>query len=203
MERIAVGVVDDHPSISLGLSVFFSKSSDQAYVAWSFGEIEDALKAIKEQLVDVLIVDLRIANENGFELLAKIKNVPKVVYSAYYTEIYVRRAFDLGASAFIQKDEPLEKLLEAVVMASKGQSLLSESDLAHQKAVFKKELSKRELEVIRLINEGKSNSEIAEHLNIRENTVKSYLRRIFFKLDAHSRQHAAHQAIEKGLILPK
>jgi len=126
-----------------------------------------------------------------------------VVYSAYYTEMYVRRAFALGAMAFVEKKDQLENLAKAIESARNGVASISQLDAQHQKSAQFKELSARELDVLRLTSKGLSNAQIGDALNIRESTVKSYMKRIFFKLDAQSRQHAASIAVDRGLIIPK
>lgn len=191
---IRVAVVDDHPLVREGTAAIVDRADDME-IAGVAGSL-DELRPILDGSVDVLLLDLRLGQESGFELLREASGVlPAVVcLTSYDYPQYADAAMRLGAAGFVVKTAPTAELLDAVRRAAAGGMAFG---VRPGRGVV---LSDRERQVVGLIVAGASNDEIGARLGISARTVESHLRRLFDRTDVASRTELAARALREGWL---
>lgn len=191
---IRVAVVDDHPLVREGTAALVARAEDME-IAGVAGSLEE-LRPILAAPVDVLLLDLRLGQESGFDLLrGSSRPMPAVVVlTSYDYPQYADAALRLGAAGFVVKTAPTAELLDAIRRAAAGGLAFG---VRPGNGVT---LSEREREVLRLVVDGASNDEIGARLGISSRTVESHLRRLFERHDTASRTELASRAIREGWL---
>ena len=191
---IRVAVVDDHPLVREGTAAIVARADDMEITGVA-GSLEE-LRPILESPVDVLLLDLRLGQESGFDLLRNgTKPMPAVVVlTSYDYPQYADAALRLGAAGFVVKTAPTAELLDAIRRAAAGGLAFG---VRPGNGVT---LSEREREVLRLVVDGASNDEVGARLGISSRTVESHLRRLFERLGAASRTELAARALREGWL---
>ncbi|MGH9101467.1 MAG: response regulator [Acidimicrobiales bacterium] len=199
-------IVDDHPMVRQGVRDFLATQADITVVAEA-GTGPDALAAAAAHAPDVALVDLVMPGMHGVEVIRQLTGVsPRtqvVVLTSYHDDRNIFPALQAGALSYLLKDTGSAQLADAVRKAAAGEAVLHPQVAARVIAELQgrrgtepgasRELSDRELEVLRLIADGRSNAEIAGHLFISEKTVKSHVSNVFAKLHvAHPTQAAVY-----------
>ena len=215
---IRILITDDQALVRTGFRVIVDAEPDLEVV----GEAADGRAAIDETLrlhPDVVLMDIRMPNLDGIEatrrIAAKGPRGPRVlILTTFDLDEYVYEALRAGASGFLLKDAGAEELLHAIRVVAAGEALLSPSitrrliaDYARRPPTSERpaplaELTPRELEVLRFVARGLSNSDIARQLVLGEATIKTHVARIFQKLNLHDRAQAVVLAYESGLVTP-
>lgn len=192
---IHVAVVDDHPLVREGTAAIVARQDDMeiAGVAGSLDELRPIMAAAP---VDVLLLDLRLGQESGFELLRSADGpMPAVVVlTSYDYPQYADAALRLGAAGFVVKTAPTAELLDAIRRAAAGGLAFGVRPGGGVS------LSDREREVVALVVEGASNDEIGARLGISSRTVESHLRRLFERCGVVSRTELAARAFREGWL---
>ncbi len=191
---IRVAVVDDHPLVREGTAALVDRQEDMeiAGVAGSLAELRPILEAGS---TDVLLLDLRLGQESGFELLRSDVAMPAVVVvTSYDYPQYADAALRLGATGFVVKTAPTAELLDAIRRAAAGGLAFG---VRPGGGVA---LSAREREVLQLVVDGASNDEIGSRLGISSRTVESHLRRLFERFGVASRTELAARALREGWL---
>jgi DNA-binding NarL/FixJ family response regulator len=191
---IRVAVVDDHPLVREGTAALVDRQEDMeiAGVAGSLDELRPILDA---GATDVLLLDLRLGQESGFELLRSDVAMPAVVVvTSYDYPQYADAALRLGAAGFVVKTAPTAELLDAIRRAAAGGLAFG---VRPGGGVM---LSAREREVLQLVVDGASNGEIGSRLGISSRTVESHLRRLFERFGVASRTELAARALRGGWL---
>jgi two-component system, NarL family, response regulator len=159
-----------------------------------------------QSVPDVLMVDLRMPKKDGLQVVDELMSgsPPKpgiIVLTTYEDEEDIQRAMKAGATGYLVKVADCEQIEEAVRAVAAGRSLFPATiALKLAEAVAYPELSKREVEVLRWIANGRSNKEIGSTLYISELTVKGHVRSILEKLGARRRSEAIAIAVKRGLV---
>ena len=206
---INVYLVDDHPFVLQGLKTFLTtKEEIEIIVQASKGKT--AVAEIKQTEVDIAVVDLRLPDISGIEVIEKIKETTPqpeiVVLSSFCEEEEVMAAIEAGALSYLMKDSPPQKLAEAILAADRGEPTLHPQiskqliNTVNNKQTPSEPLTNREQEVLAELAKGQSNKEIGEALFISTKTVKTHVSNILRKLDVKDRTQAAIKAIENNLI---
>jgi len=215
---IKVLLVDDQSMVRAGIHMILEVENDIRVV----GEAEDGAKAIvlvHKLKPDVVLMDIQMPLMNGLDATRQIIQTPGnisrvLILTTFERDDYVFEALRAGASGFILKNAPPEDLIEAVRVVADGNALLASSvtrriinEFAqrtprHASKDKLSSLTEREIEVMRLIAKGKTNSEIAADLFVGETTVKTHISNLFTKLDLRDRVQAVVYAYESGLIQP-
>ena len=207
---IRVLVADDHPIVRAGIVGLLSAAVDIDVV----GEAVDGLDAVRlaaELEPDLVLMDLRMPALDGAEATARIiaaRPTAKVlVLTTYETDEHILGAIEAGASGYLLKAAPEAEILAGVRSVVAGETVLAPSIAAKLVSRVRQDatsappsLSPRELEVLRLVADGRSNPEIARALFIGEATVKTHLLHVFEKLEVNDRTRAVTRAMEFGLL---
>jgi DNA-binding NarL/FixJ family response regulator len=201
---IRVGIVDDHPVVRQGIGALLDGQPDLEVVGGA-GTIGEAAALLEEESVDVLLLDIRLGTESGLRFLDRAGKDASgtsgpggpavVVLSAYDYPQYSEAAFRLGAAGFVVKSAPLEELVGAIRHAAAGGF---ESGARRPRS--RTRVSPRELDVVRLVVEGRSNDEIGAALGIGVKTVETHLRRLFERFELVSRTELAARAVREGWL---
>ena len=202
--RIRVLVVDDHPIVRQGLIANLKPQRDMTVVAEANDGVE-AITLIKEQLPDVVILDLRMPRMDGLDVIGEVNAsklpVKVIIMTTFESEEDVHRSMKAGARGYLLKDSSQEEILDAIRRVSVGETYLPARIV--QKVVEglrQPEISPRELEVLQCVAAGKSNKEIGVQLFIAEGTVKMHVKNLLEKLGAVGRTAAVRQAVHRGLV---
>src|SRR5271163_1542119 len=205
-----VFVVDDHPLLRQGLALLINQQQDLE-VCGEAEEAQAAMRAIAQRRPDILIVDISLNGPDGLDLLKTIRasypELPVLILSMHDEAIYAERALRARANGYIMKQEATEKVLVAVRRILGGDIYLSDrmaNKLLHQYISGASPdmnsrlsaLSDRELEVFRLIGEGRSTRQIAEKLHLSIKTVETYQAHIKDKLSLRSGRELVQHAIQ-------
>ena len=205
---ITVMIVDDHPVVREGLAAIFKSQKDIKIIAEA-GDGEEACKLYDELSPDVVLLDLRMPNKDGLQVITELvsRKGPKpriIVMTTYESEEDIRRTLKAGAKGYLAKGTAPQQIRDAVRKVAQGESLLPPSIASKlAESMAHPELSERESQVLEYMANGRSNKEIGQVLYISENTVKAHVKSILFKLDAMGRTEAIAIAIKRGLIHPQ
>ena len=193
---IRVAVVDDHPLVREGTAALIERQADME-IAGVAGSLDELRPILADATVQVLLLDLRLGDESGFDLLRReaAGHMPAVVVvTSYDYPQYADAALRLGAAGFVVKTAPTAELLDAIRRAATGGLHFG---VRPGNGVS---LSDRERDVLRQVVEGASNDEIGARLGISARTVESHLRRLFERHGAASRTELASRAIREGWL---
>jgi DNA-binding NarL/FixJ family response regulator len=171
-------------------------------VAGTAGSIEEATALLTQVPADVLLLDIRLGTDSGLRLLTEASPTGQprpaiVVLTSYDYPQYAEAALRLGASGFVLKTAPIAELLDAVRRVAAGGLAFS---VRPRSGAAIGRLSQRELDVVRLVVDGRSNDEIGARLGIGPKTVESHLRRLFERFDLASRTELATRALREGWL---
>ncbi|GAA4508919.1 response regulator transcription factor [Actinoallomurus oryzae] len=204
---IRILLVDDHPVVREGLRGMLAAEDDLEVVAEAGGAAE-AVAAVRAHEPDVVLMDLRMPGGDGVEATSRVlvqrPETRVVVLTTYDTDADILRAVEAGAAGYLLKDASRAELAQAIRAAARGETVLAPSVAAKLVSRMRSpvELSRREIEVLRLVARGRTNAEIGRELLISEATVKTHLLRTFGKLDVSDRTAAVTAALERGILPP-
>jgi DNA-binding NarL/FixJ family response regulator len=220
MTPIRVLIADDQAMVREGLSVLLDAQPD-IEVAGQASDGRDAVRKAAELRPDVVLMDVRMPVLNGLEATRQLVGgqaggdaAPKVlILTTFDLDEYVYQALRAGASGFLLKDASGRQLAEAVRVVAAGDALLAPSVTRRLIGEFSRlggprgprrgrveDLTGRETEVLALVAQGLSNAEIAAHLVVAEQTVKTHVSRVLTKLGLRDRAQAVVFAYEAGLV---
>lgn len=210
MSPIRVVLADDHPVVRSGIRNLLERVVDITVVGEAATGAE-ALKLVAELSPDVLLLDMELPDIKGIEVAQQIKKsgstVKILVLSAHDDPLYIRELLESGASGYLVKEEAPETIVEAVRGVAHGEQGWVSRRIAAQMVSWMRgddvgeiKLTPREMDVLRLVVEGKTNQNIGVLLGISEKTVEKYLYAIFTKLEVTSRVEAAVYAVREGLV---
>jgi two-component system, NarL family, invasion response regulator UvrY len=206
---VKILIVDDHPIVRAGLRRLLAV--EPAAEVHEAADGREALDALREQRPTLVILDLNLPGLGGIEVIARLKTADPgariLVLSMHDDYIHVTRALQAGAAGYVSKNAPPEELLEAVRRVAGGHTYI-EHEIA-EGLVFAKlrtplhpldDLSSRDLEMLRLLAQGRSLPQIADTLGIAYKTAANSSSRIKTKLGASSTADLIRLAIRSGLL---
>ncbi len=215
-ERISVMIVDDHEVVRKGVRAYLESTPDFRVVGEAASGRE-ALELVATLVPDVILMDLIMPDMDGIETTRAIKKIsPRsqiVVLTSFHEDAHIFPALKAGAISYLLKDVKMEDLAAALqraarrevtfhpVVAARVLHSIRREDPTEE--LLYAELTERELEILKLIANAQTNSQIAEQLVISEYTVKGYVSNILSKLHLSDRTQAAVYAWEKGLVRRK
>ncbi|MEW6189662.1 MAG: response regulator transcription factor [Actinomycetota bacterium] len=217
MEKIRVLIVDDHTVFRQGLCKLLEAEEDICVI----GEASDgseAIEMVKNLGPDIVLMDIEMPNVDGIKATTEIKemypNTEVVALTAYEDDEHLFKAIRAGSTGYISKHSSADEIVEAIKTVSRGESMitpslsrrilkkftsLSKMSKSHRDLLWS-DLTKREIEILKLLCEGKTNSQIAEILFISERTVKNHIYNIYQKLQCNTRTEAMLKGIKLGLL---
>ncbi|MFI7708252.1 response regulator [Nonomuraea sp. NPDC049480] len=214
---VRVAVVDDQVLIRAGLAALL-RAAPGIDVVGEAGSGEEAIRLASAQRPDVILMDIRMPGMSGITATERIltggEDAPKVIIlTTFDLDEYVYNALRVGASGFLLKDTPPERLIAAVHTVASGDILLAPVAIRRLIEAFNTPvaqtpppslagLTARETEVVQLVGRALSNAQIAETLQVSEATVKTHLNRLMAKLGVCSRAQVVVVAYECGLVKP-
>jgi two-component system NarL family response regulator len=202
--KFSVLIADDHVMVLEGLTAIIDRQPDMHVVAQA-ADGEEACKAWETYRPSVTLMDLRMPTLDGVGAIERIHRLDHgariIVLTTFDTDNDIYRAIKAGARGYLLKDVPREELLDCIRRVQRGETCIPPLLAAKLATGMSNEvLTGRELDVLSLLAQGKSNKEIGRNLFIGETTVKSHLRSIFTKLNVLSRTEALTVANQRGLI---
>jgi two-component system, NarL family, response regulator LiaR len=212
-QPITILIADDHEVVRQGIRAYLAAQPDLEVVGEASSG-EEAVRLAGELVPDVALLDLIMPGMDGIEATRLLKKAsPRtqvVVLTSYHEDEHIFPALRAGAISYLLKDVKMEELVAAIRRAAQGEATLhprvasrviQEIHGARRENINPfTELTDRELEVLRLIAKGLSNSEIAEKMVISENTVKGHVSNILSKLHLADRTQAAIYAWKEGIV---
>ncbi|GAA1407560.1 DNA-binding response regulator [Glutamicibacter uratoxydans] len=204
---IRIALIDDHPVVRAGIVALLDTAADIEVVGQGH-DADSALELVRREAPDVVLMDLHLgAGPGGIEAtraLRALPNPPQVlVLTTYDTESDILKSLDAGALGYLLKDTPPAQLFEAVRSVARGETVLAPvvaATLVKRSSNPMPQITAREVDVLELLAQGKSNKEIAKALFVSEGTVKSHLAHIYTKLNTDTRAGAVAEAIARRII---
>ena len=202
-------LADDHQIILDGFSSIF-KEDRAIHVVGTAQNGKEVLDLLDRIAVDVVILDINMPEKNGVEtcklIAQKYPGIAVIALSMYKRVSYIQRMIQYGARGYLLKDDHTEEIRKAVQTVYSGGTYFSSQiepsllSFGRIKISEEKEITERELEVLKLISQGHTNHEIADELFISFHTVESHRKNILARLDAKNTADMVRIALEKGLI---
>jgi len=204
-EKISVVLVDDHALVRRGFRRLLEDESD-IVVTGEASDGEGAIKLAEQLRPQVMVMDCALPGISGLEamrrILAKNRNIAILMLSMHSEETLVRQAMEAGARGYVLKNAVDLELVTAIRRVANGETVLDPQveRIANLKGEPEQGLTTRELEILQLIVEGKSNKEIAAQLNLSANTVAVHRANIMDELGIHKTAELVVYAIRNGLV---
>lgn len=213
---LSILIVDDHEVVRNGIRSYLETLPDFQVVGEASSG-EEAIKMVGDLIPDVVLLDLIMPGMDGIETTREVKKIsPRtqvVVLTSYHEDEHIFPALKAGAISYVLKDMKMDKLAETLQRAVRGEVTLHPLVAARvlrnlrgensEGETLYADLTERELEVLKLIASGLSNSQIAQSLVISENTVKGHVSNILSKLHLADRTQVAVYAWQKGIVKRK
>ena len=212
METTTVVVIDDHEVVINGLTAMFGGQPDMkiVYTTTSPGALFEYLSSHK---ADILLMDIQMPGVGGVELCKQVlklqPEIKIIAFSSFDDSHYVKQVMRNGASGYVLKNADQQTLLKAIQHVMQGEEylddsikniLLQESIRGQRRSIFEIPLTKREIEILKLVAEGLSNQQIADKLFISLRTVETHRLNLSQKLAAKNTATLVKEAIKRGLI---
>jgi two-component system response regulator DegU len=211
-KMIKILIADDHDIIRQGLKRIIGFEDDMKIVAEA-EDGEQALKFIRLNNPDIVLLDCNMPLMNGIDVLKKIKeceyDVKIIILTVENDRNIIRSAIDIGADGYILKDSAGTEIVNAIRMVNMGEKYIDSSLVSLLFSAIKSEskksacildkLTKREVEVLSKISKGFSNKEIGEQLYLSEKTIKNYATNLFKKINVQDRVQATILAIQNNI----
>jgi DNA-binding NarL/FixJ family response regulator len=212
MQNINIMIADDHKMVREGIRQLLELDGEIKVIA----EADDGIQCMEllektEQKPDVLLLDINMPKKNGLDVLKELKKQEsrqKVLILTLHNEIeYLLKAMEIGVDGYVMKDSDSCVLKQAIFRVCRGERYIQPSltpylNLKLDKKKEKKldDLTRREMEVLKLVAKGMFNKEIADKLSISEKTVKNHVSSIFKKINVSDRTQAAVYAIKNNYV---
>jgi DNA-binding NarL/FixJ family response regulator len=209
MKRILIA--DDHEVVRRGLRQILTDEFPKLQIG-DAANARDAVEAVRKQSWDAVLLDINMPGRSGLEMLEELKQLrpalPVVVLTAFPEADYAVRAFKLGASAYVTKESASDELLAALRKALAGGRYVTAS-LAEKLAATiagdapaapHETLSNRELQVLRLIAQGRTVKEVAAELSLSEKTIGTYRTRLSEKMGLSTNVELTRYALQHKLV---
>jgi DNA-binding NarL/FixJ family response regulator len=218
---IRIIVADDHEVVRTGFAALLDTQPDFT-VAGTACDGAEAVLICRDLHPDVVLMDVRMPGMDGIQATRQLtgsgQGGPRIlILTTFDLDEYVYDALRAGASGFLLKDVTAERLFDAVRVIAAGEALLAPTVTRRLISQFTRQrprpdpspptaglaaLTPRETQVLKLVAEGLSNHEIAAHLTVTEETIKTHVSRVLSKLGLRDRTQAVITAYESGLVVP-
>ena len=213
MRHLRILLVDDHEVVRLGLTALLEDVPGVTVVGEA-GSAQEALLACERLAPDLVILDIRLPDRSGVDACRIIKrhwpHIGVIILTSFADDDLIAEAIGAGATGYVLKQVGNEELLRAIEAVQRGEALLDpqvtqrvlqrlrRTERLLDASAFRN-LSRRELEVLHLVSQGKSNREIADTLSVSEKTVRNHVSNLLDKLDLNNRIELATYAVKHRL----
>lgn len=209
MTTIRVVIADDHPIVRSGIRDLLQRAID-IQVVGEASTGKEALTLVDETAPDILLLDMELPDMKGVEVARQLQqrgsSIKILVLSAHDEPLYIHELIEAGAVGYLVKEEAPQVIVEAVRGIARGEKGWVSRSVAAQMVSWMRgeeeepiKFTPREMDVLRLVTEGKTNQNMAALLGISEKTVEKYLYAIFQKLGVSSRTEVAVYAVREGI----
>jgi DNA-binding NarL/FixJ family response regulator len=211
-DAISILILDDHPAVLDGIASRLA-AEEGLVVSARCATASEALEAVKTVKPQVAVVDVKVQSGFSFDFVEKaLKDYPGLKFifiTGHDDDLFVERAFEVGALGFVLKSESLDQLVKAVRQVAEGERYVSEETLKRFPSLAKGDgsvstrlsmLTPREREILKYVSQGLSAKEISSKLNISTWTVTNHKANIMAKLDIHNQVGLTRFAVSTGLI---
>jgi DNA-binding NarL/FixJ family response regulator len=209
VQRVRVLIVDDHPLVRRGLAETISAEADME-VCGEASDGTEAMRLLELARPQVIIIDLSLKSGHGIDLIEQIKahdgQIKMLVASMHDESLFAERVLRAGAVGYLSKQEPTEKIVDAIRQVMRGEICLSprmQNRLLHSVVAGDSldqdpigTLSNRELEVFDMIGQGMSTKQIANKLHLSHKTIETHREKIKTKLNLNNANELAHRAVQ-------
>jgi DNA-binding NarL/FixJ family response regulator len=207
MKNTGIVIIEDDEVLRNAYTMLLN-DVDGFYVVNSYASVEDASKKIVDDNPSVVLLDIELPGTNGIDAIAGIKKKsPRchiIMLTVYESEDKIFNALSNGASGYITKNSPITKIIDSIKEVGEGGGPMSTNVARMVIKSFQKNqespLSKRETQILEMVSEGKSRSQIANELFIDWETVKTHIKNVYIKLDVNSKADAIKAARKDKLI---
>lgn len=212
MEKVKTMIVDDHKVVRDGLKAVFEQATSIEVIAEA-GTAEDAIALLESVKPDLILMDISLPGISGLKATLQIRqkfpDIKIIILTMLDQEAYVYEAIKAGATGYILKSSSTDDLIEAIITVNEGKAvihpdatakLLKEFVTLSESQSREYGLSTREMEILHLLAEGKSNKDIGKDLWISEQTVKTHVSHIFEKMGTKDRTETVAKALRTGLV---
>jgi two-component system, NarL family, invasion response regulator UvrY len=209
---IKILVADDHPIVRRGLVNILTPFPEMTVVCEA-GTGEEVLEMVSTHELDIVILDIFLPDQSGFEVLEKIKKdhpgLPVLLITAASENVYFLKSMKAGASGFVNKEAPPEELVSAIRNIMRKGNYVSDNQVDNIISNLKKEtdkplhsrLSRQEFQVLTLIASGRSLTEIGKELNLNVKTIGTYKARILKKMNMRNNAELLRYCLDEKIIL--
>lgn len=208
MRPLRLLLADDHPIVRDGLSAIAESQPDMEVVGEA-ADGEEAVELAEKLRPDIVLMDLRMPKMTGVEAIRRIREklpgTHVLILTTYDNDESILEGLQAGAQGYLLKGSSRQELLSAIRASARGESPLQPAVAGKllrrlQSRAMGTELSAREIDVLKLMSEGKRNREIADTLFLSEKTIKAHVSSILKKLNAEDRTEAVTIGLRRGLI---
>ena len=201
---IRILIVDDNPAVRVGLTSMLGTQSELEVIG-SASNGEDALAFLQKNVVDVVLLDLRMPGTNGVETILRMKRTGHtarvIILTSFDTDEDIYRAVRAGAQGYLLKDASLKEMVEAIRTVHAEKKYIPREIAARlADRIMRPDLTPRELEILKMVSKGLTNRNIGHALGISSFTVKNHVNSIIEKLEVGDRTEAVTISIQKGII---
>lgn len=201
---IRILIVDDHPVVQAGLSSMLA-THGEIEVIGSASSGDEALMMVRQDMPDILLLDLRMPGMNGIDTLYALKEMKAsarvIILTSFETDENIYRAVQAGAQGYLLKDTSQRQMLEAIATVHMGKRYIPNPIAARlAERMLRSNLTARESEILEMLAKGLTNKQIGTALSISENTVRNHVNSIMEKLEVSDRTEAVAVAIQQGII---